>query len=59
MANAGELSRYLHDMPDIGDFIRRSRRSAKIAIAAQGTPDDFRRSRRSAFKIAKCVTGLS
>ena len=39
-------------MPDIGDFIRRSRRSAKIAIAAPGTPGDFRRSRRSAHKIA-------
>ena len=25
-------------MPDIGDFIRRSRRSAKIAIAVPGTP---------------------
>ena len=46
-------------MPDIGDFIRRSRRSAKIAIAAPGTPGDFRRSRRSAYKIAKCVAGLS
>ena len=39
-------------MPDIGDFICRSRRSAKIAIAAPGTPGDFRRSRRSAYKIA-------
>ena len=46
-------------MPDIGDFIRWSRRSAKIAIAAPGTPGDFRRSRRSAYKIAKCVAGLS
>ena len=45
-------------MPDIGDFIRRSRRSAKIAIAALGTPGDFRRSRRSAYKIARCVAGL-
>ena len=45
-------------MPDIGDFIRRSRRSAKIAIAAPGTPGDFPRSRRSAYKIAKCVAGL-
>ena len=45
-------------MPDIGDFIRRSWRSAKIAIAAPGTPCDFRRSRRSAYKIAKCVAGL-
>ena len=45
-------------MPDIGDFIRRSRRSAKIAIAAPGTPGDFRRSRRSAYKIARCVAGL-
>ena len=46
-------------MPDIGDFIRGSRRSAKIAIAAPGTPGDFiRRSRRSAYKIAKCVAGL-
>ena len=46
-------------MPDIGNFIRRSRRSAKIAIAAPGAPGDFRRSRRSAYKIAKCVAGLS
>ena len=45
-------------MPDIGDFIRRSRRSAKIAIAAPGTPGDFRQSRQSAYKIAKCVAGL-
>ena len=45
-------------MPDIGDFIRRSPRSAKIAIAAPGTPGDFLRSRRSAYKIAKCVAGL-
>ena len=42
-------------MPDIGDFIRRP---AKIAIAAPGTPGDFCRSRRSAYKIAKCVVGL-
>ena len=46
-------------MPDISDFIRRSRRSAKIAIAAPGTPGDFRRSRRSAYKIARCVAGFS
>ena len=45
-------------MPDIGDFIRRSRRSAKIAIAAPGTPGDFRRWRRSAYKVAKCVAGF-
>ena len=45
-------------MPDIGDFIRRSRRSAKIAIATAGTPGDFRRSRRSAYKIARCVAGF-
>ena len=45
-------------MPDICNFILRSPRSAKIAIAAPGTPDDFRRSRRSAYKIAKCVAGL-
>ena len=37
-------------MPDIGDF--------KIAIAAPGTPGDFRWSRRSAYKIAACVVGL-
>ena len=43
-------------MPDIGDFIRQSRRPAKIAIAAPGTPGDFRR---SAYKIAKCVAGFS
>ena len=42
-------------MPDIGDFIRRSRRSAKIAIAS---PGDFRRSPQSAYKIARCVAGL-
>ena len=45
-------------MSDIGDFIRRSRRSAKIAIAAPGTLGDFRRSPRSAYKIARCVAGL-
>ena len=45
-------------MPDIDDFIRRSRRSAKIAIAAPGTPGDFRRSRRSAYKIARCIAAL-
>ena len=38
----------ISDMPDIGDFIRRSRRSAKIAIAAPGTPGE-----------AKCVAGFS
>ena len=43
-------------MPDIGDFIRRSRRLAKIAIAAPGTPGDFRR---SAYKIAKSVADLT
>ena len=45
-------------MPDFSDFIRRSRRSAKIAIAAPGTPGDFRRSRRSAYKIARCSPGF-
>ena len=40
-------------MQNIRDFIRRSRRSRKIAIAAPGTPGDFRRSRRSAYKIAR------
>ena len=39
-------------MPDIDD-------RQKIAIAAPGTPGDFRRSRRSAYKIAKCVAGFS
>ena len=39
-------------------FIRQSRRSAKIAIAASGTPGDFRRSWRSAYKIARCVAGF-
>ena len=48
----------ISDIPDIGDFIRRSRRSAKIAIAAPGTPADFRRSWRSAYKIARCVAGF-
>ena len=43
------------DMPDISNFIRRSRRSAKIAIAAPGTPDVFRR---PTYKIARCVAGL-
>ena len=60
LANAGEFNRryrrYL--MSDIGDFIRWSRRSAKIAIAAPGKPGDFHGSRRSAYKIAKCVAGL-
>ena len=42
-------------MPDIGGFIRLL---AKIAIATPGTPGDFRRSPRSAYKIAKCVAGL-
>ena len=45
-------------MPDIGDLIHRSRRSAKIVITAPGTPGDFRRSRRSAYKISKCVAGF-
>ena len=39
-------------MPDI----RRSRGLAKIVIAAPGTPGDFRR---SANKVARCVTGFS
>ena len=39
-------------MPDIGDFIRRSRRSAKIAGCARWSDCDFRRSPRSAYKIA-------
>ena len=30
-----------------------------VAIAAAGTPGDFRQSRRSAYKIAKCVAGFS
>ena len=42
----------------VAGFIRRSRRSAKIAIAVPGTPSDFRRSPRSAYKIARCVAGL-
>ena len=45
-------------MRNIGDFIRRPRRSVKIAIAAPGTPGEFRRSRRSAYKIAKFVAGF-
>ena len=56
LANASEFNR--PDMPNIGDFIRRSRRSAKTSIAAPGTPGDFRRSRRSAYKIARCVAGF-
>lgn len=43
-------------MPDNGDFVPRSRR--KIVIAAPGTPGDFRRSPRSTYKIAWCVTGF-
>ena len=46
-------------MPDSSDFIRRLRQAAKIAIAAPGTPGNFRRSPRSAYKIAKCVAGLN
>ena len=46
-------------MSDIGYFIRRSWRSAKIAIAAPGTTGEFRRSRRSAYKTARCVAGLT
>ena len=45
-------------MPDIGDFIRRSWRSAKIAIAAPGTLGNFRRSPRSAYKIAWYIAGF-
>ena len=36
----------------LGDFIRRSRRSAKIARCARCSDCDFRRSSRSAYKIA-------
>ena len=54
LANAGKFNRR-YDMPDIGDFIRRS---AKIVIAAPSTPGDFRRSPRSAYKIARCVAGF-
>ena len=36
----------------LGDFIRRSRRSAKIARCARCSDCDFRRSPRSAYKIA-------
>ena len=36
----------------LGDFIRRSRRSAKIAWCARCSDCDFRRSPRSAYKIA-------
>ena len=50
-----------------GDFIRQSRRiwqlwnenHTKIAIAAPGTPGDFRRSPWSACEIAKYVAGLA
>ena len=53
LANAGEFNRrYLTCQISVGDFIRRSRRSAKIEIVAAGTPGDFRPSRRSAYKIA-------
>ena len=50
-------SREWAHLANAGDF--RSRRSAKIAIAAPGTLGDYRRSPRSAYKIAKCVAGLS
>ena len=48
LVNAGEFNRryLISDMSDFGYFIHRSRRSAKIDIA-----DDFRRSRRLAYKI--------
>ena len=43
-------------MPDISDFIRRSRRSAlKTVIAVAGTPADFRR---STNKITKCFADV-
>ena len=35
----------ISDMPDIGHFICRPWRAAKIAMAAPGTPGNFRRSR--------------
>ena len=44
------------DMPDISDFIRRSRRSElKTVIAAAGTPAEFCR---STNKMAKCFAGV-
>ena len=49
----------ISDMPDIGDFIPRSRGLANIPIAALSTIGDFRRSPWSAYKIARCVTGFS
>ena len=48
LANAGEFNRrYLT-----------CQISAKIEIAAPVTPGDFPRSRRSAYKIARCVAGF-
>ena len=60
-SNDSRKSRERVHLANAGEFNRRylaSRRSAKIAIAPPGTPGDFRRSRRSAYKIAKCVAGL-
>ena len=58
LANAGEFNRrYLTCQISAILYAAGSRRSAKIAIAAPGTPGDFRRSRRSAYKIARCVAG--
>ena len=52
-SNDPRKSRERAHLANAGDFIHRS---AKIAIAAPGTPGDFRR---SAYKIAKCVAGLT
>ena len=45
-------------MPDIGDFIRRSRRSAKIAIAAPGTPGEDRRIKSPSVSLAQGANDL-
>ena len=52
---ADENRRYM-TCREIGSIKCQSRRSAKIAIAAPGTPGDFRR---SACEIAKYVAGLA
>ena len=61
LANAGEFNRrYLVDQISaiLNADLRRSRRSAKIAIAVLGTPGDFRQSPRSSYKTARCVIGF-
>ena len=49
---SADSSPFLKASDTLGDFIRRSPRSAKIARCARYSDCDFRRSPRSAFKIA-------